>query len=150
MSEKPYIKNQKDQGGSKWLCAQDQEDFEQEKLIKEWLKHEGNDSEFGYQHINRKGNARNTLVRASISLDQKITEDGQGTFADLIAGCDGRDLVCRDDTDESPAEAIEVIYGYLSALGFNKGEIEWLTRTLKLSILENNSHFEKYRIDLEW
>ena len=93
----PYIRNPKDPGGSKYLCAQDEEDFEQEKQIEAWLAREGRSGELEFQHFNRKGNARNTLVRAQVRLDAQISEDETGTFADLIAGSDGRDLELRTD-----------------------------------------------------
>jgi hypothetical protein len=146
-----YIRNPKGTKGSKYgPCEQDEEDFGQEKLIQDWIKSQGNAVEFEFQHINRKGNARNTLVKAQVRLDQQISEDGSGTFADLIAGSDGRDLYCGGDVDESQPEPHEKIHGYLSALNFNQGEITWLIKTLKLSILENKLLLEKSVIDLEW
>jgi hypothetical protein len=147
--EKPYVRNPKDAGGSKWISAQDEEDCAQEKLIQEWLKREGIASEFGLKHINSKGTARNTLVRAQVRLDQKIKDDGSNTFADLIAGCDGRDLVCRGGVDESEIEPEEQIYGYLSALGFKQEERSWLLKMWKLLIQENKLRLEKSATDLE-
>ncbi len=117
-----YIKNPKDQGGSKFLSAQDQEDFEQEMHIKAWLEREGRAADFGYEHINRKGNARNTLVRAHVHLDAKVQEDGSGTFADLVAGSDGRDLECAggdrpaDELSDAPANLDELFCAYAAPI----------------------------------
>ncbi len=148
---KAYIKNQKDPGGSKFVCAEDHEDFEQEKLIQEWLKREGRSGQLEYHHINSKGNARNTLVKASISLDQKVGDEIDGArFGDLIAGSDGRDLECGSDPPETEREAEEVIHGYLFALGFNQGELEWLIKMLKLSMEQKQWLLEKSPTDSEW
>jgi hypothetical protein len=114
---------------------EDVEDFEQEKLIAEWLKREGMSGAVDLQHINRKGHARNTLIKASISLDQQVgDESGSATFADLIAGSDGRDLEVGGDDCDPELEAQEQVSRYLLILGFNQGELEWLTKMLKLSI----------------
>jgi hypothetical protein len=135
----------------KWdVNDQDQEDFDQEKQIREWLEREGNTGTVEFKHINSKGRARNTLLKGSISLDQEITDDGAGTFADIIAGSDGRDLECGPCIDEPEREPQEKIYGYLSALGFNQGDLEWLIKMLKLSNQENKRHSEKSPIDSEW
>jgi hypothetical protein len=147
---KAYIKNQKDPGGSKWICAQDEEDFEQEKLIKQWLEREGRVEQIDYRHINSKGHARNTLVKASISLDQKVSDEADGArFGDLIAGSDGRDLECGGELPEPEREAEEIIHGYLFALGFNQGEVECLVKILKSSIKVKQSLCEKSATDLE-
>jgi len=152
MSDKPYIRNPKGiTSGGKWdTNEEDKEDYEQERRIQEWLKQQGNSAEFGYEYINRKGNARNTLIKASVRLDQKIGEDGTGTFADLIVGSDGRDLVGGDEPLDPEVEAREIIHGYLFALGFQHEEILWLIKTLKLSVSESKSLFEKLAIDSEW
>ena len=135
----------------KWATnEQDDEDFEQERLIEQWLEREGKSGSIDLKHITSKGTVRNTLVKASISLDQEITQDGGGTFADLIAGLDGRDLEIGSLECDPEGDAREQIFWYLSALGFNQGEIEWLIKTLKLSIQENKSLFEKLAISSEW
>ena len=122
----------------KWLCDKDQEDFEQEKLIHEWIiSQQQSDIEFDFKHINSKGNARNTLVRASFSLDQKISEDTKGTFADLIAGCDGRDLFSGADIDCDAATLIRI---YLMELGINGGLQEWVIKTLLWSMNQKGWH----------
>lgn len=138
MSEK-YVRNQKDPGGSKYLCAQDEEDFEQEKAIKDWLEREGRADDFGYQHINRKGTARNTLVRAQVRLDAQIQTDETGTFADRIAGSDGRDLECAggagstDDADANtaPFYLAKQVDAFLDGIGADERTREWVKKSLK-------------------
>lgn len=118
----------------KWSTnEQDIEDYEQEKQIEEWLG-KRNSSKFEYQYINSKGNARNTLIKASFSLDQEIGKDGGGTFADIIIGSDGRDLECRREFDDSRRDLEEEISWYLLALGFKREELSCLKKILKLSI----------------
>lgn len=144
-----YKRNPKDLGGSKFISAQDQEDCAQEKIIQQWLKQQGNASEFDFKHINRKGTARNTLVKAEVRLDQKIKNDGDSTFADFIAGSDGRDLYSGGDIVFLQPEPVEKIHGYLFALGFNQGEIKWLIKMFKSSITEKQLRSEKFLIDSE-
>lgn len=149
-----YVRNPKGkQGGvGKWGAnEEDIRDFEQEKIIQDWLNSEGRTGEIEFQHITSKGNVRNTLLKASFSLDQEISsEDGGRTFADLIAGSDGRDLECGGVGDELERDPEEQISGYLSALGFNKGDIKWLIKIFKLSIKENMRLFPTSVTDLEW
>lgn len=148
---KGYIRNPKGIEGHAWgPSEQDQEDFEQEKRIEEWLKSEGSAVEFGYQYRNSKGNARNSGVRAQVRLDQKIGEDRSRTYADIIAGCDGRDLEGRGELVDLEAEARETIFWYLSSIGLDERTIQWAIKTLKLSVLENKTHLEKFLIDSEW
>jgi hypothetical protein len=144
-----YKRNPKDPGGSKWISGEDFEDCEQEKLIQAWLKEQGNVGAVELKHINRKGTARNTLVKAEVRLDQKVREDGESTFADFIAGCDGRDLYGGGGSDELEPEPQDKIHGYLFALGFNQGEIKWLIRIFKSSITERQLHSEKFLTDSE-
>jgi len=144
-----YIRNPKDLGGSKWISAQDEEDCAQEKLIQQWLKQQGAIEQFDFKHINRKGTARNTLVKAEVRLDQKIREDGDSTFADFIAGSDGRDLLGGGDIDEPQPEPIEKISGYLFALGFNQGDVKWLIKIFKSSVTKKQLHSEKFLNDSE-
>lgn len=134
---------------SKWsVNEEDEQDFEQEKIIQEWISQQSA-REFEFKYINRKGNARNTTFKG-ISLDQKIKEDGSGTFADIIAGCDGRDLECGREPDEVDVDPKDQIESYLLCLGFAKGEIECLIKLLKKLILENKSLLPKSAIDSEW
>lgn len=150
MERKPYVRDPNAAGGSKFVSAEDQEDFAQEQEIQQWLEREGLAGQFELKHITRKGTARNTLVRAEVRLDQEIADDGSGTFADLIAGSDGRDLYGGGDDIELTPEPIDKVRGYLQFLGFNKGDIEWVIKTLKLSVRENKWLLEKYPIDSEW
>lgn len=115
------------------ISEQDEEDYEQEKLIKEWA--DKNDIRgLEYEYINSKGGARNSLVRASFSLDQEIGEDGGGTFADIIAGCDGRDLECREEFDDTTRDLDQEISWYLFALGFNQEGVVWLKKIFQKSM----------------
>lgn len=154
MDDKPYIRDPKGKRGGqgKWGAGEeDLEDYEQERVIQEWLKREGRVGEIELKHITGKGNVRNTLLKASFSLDQRIsTEDGSRTFADLIAGSDGRDLECGGVVDEFERDPEEQISGYLFALGFNQGDVKWLIKIFKLSIKENMQLFPTSAIDSEW
>lgn len=132
-----------------YLCDQDIEDHEQEKLIQSWLNQKGN-PKFEYQHINSKGNPRNTLVRASFSLDQKIKENSTGTFSDLIAGCDGRDFECGRESFETSIDPRKIMRDYLLNMGFNEEEVLWLIKIMLLSIRQNKLPLEKYLIDSDW
>jgi hypothetical protein len=138
---------------SKWQTNdQDQEDFEQEKLIERWLERAGKSGSVELVHISSKGTARNTLIKASVSLDQRISETGEGTgtFADVIAGSDGRDLDFGESDHDPEVEAREQIFWNLSALGFEEGEVLCLVKILKLSIQETSSPSRTFRNDLEW
>lgn len=146
-----YVKNKKGIKKGKWAPAdEDIEDYEQEKLIKEWLKRQATVRQFDYQYINGKGNVRSSLVKASISLDQAVNEDTDTKFGDLIAGNIELYLGSGGDSRSDLPEAIEVIQGYLSALNFNKGEIEWVIKILRLSIQESKWLFEKSQTNSEW
>jgi hypothetical protein len=127
----------------KWIQEQDEEDFEQEKKIKEWLG--DSNEQFDFKHISSNGTARNTLVKASISLDQKIQEDSSGTFADIIMGSDGRTLYGGHDIDPN-----EIIDGYLYCLGFSEGDSEWIVKMLKLWGEKNSWLLEKSQKNSEW
>lgn len=133
---KQYIRNPKGKGGKWDTNDQDKEDHEQEQRIQEWLKREGKSFGAEFKHITRKGTARNTLIKGSISLDQKIAEDGErsGTYADIIAGCDGRDFESGDEFIDPTDKARKEIFWYLSALGFNKEEAMCLVKILKSSL----------------
>ena len=105
------------------INEEDTDDFEQERAIQAWIKSEG-PIEFDFKHITSKGTARNTLVKASFSLDQKMSDDtGSGTFADRIVGSDGRDLVIGDDFREEPDEVANF-----------KTDIEWLLACVKSEV----------------
>lgn len=146
--ENRYVSNEK-RGGKFELCDEDKEDFEQEKLIEEWLEREGRAGAIDFKHITRKGTARNTLDTRSIRLDQKTFDDGTGTLADVVAGSDGRDLECRLDGVEIEPSFEEKVSGSLSALGFNQGEIKWLIKMWKSSMEQNNLLSEKLATDSE-
>ncbi len=146
-NEKTYIRNPKG-------IAQfdDTEDFEQEMRIREWLKCEGMHDEFEFQHITRKGTARDTRIGAHggfVRLDQKIGDDESSTFADIIAGCDGRDLERGEQLDEPPIDPYDQISGYLLAIGVKQKEIPCLQKILKSSIRQSMWRSEKFQIDLE-
>lgn len=147
-----------------WLCAEDEEDYAQERLIKEWLEREGGARDFEYKHINRQGNARNTLVRAQVRLDQQINEDGSGTFADLIAGCDGRDLECgrsdheANDASTSAADRLENEFDlFFDAIGASEETKIWAKKSVKSaeslrqlrSLMNDEKPFEISPINLE-
>lgn len=132
-----YQRNPKGVRGGKYgPSEQDEEDCEQEKLIKEWLKQQGANEQFEFKHINSKGTARNTLVRAQVRLDQQVFDDSAGTFADRIAGCDGRDLECGPDAlsvePETPEERLNSsIDLFFEAIGLSEEIKQWATKLLK-------------------
>jgi hypothetical protein len=139
LSEKPYIRNPKGQLGL-LISEQDIDDYEQEKQIQEWLEREGKSGAIEFKHINRKGNARNTLVKAHVRLDQAVGDEGDGTrtFADIIAGSDGRDLECgvdSDGTSSGPETATERLNSeidfFTDAIGLGEGTKKWIRKTLQ-------------------
>lgn len=110
-----------------FLNNEDNEDYEQELAIKQWLEQNGNPG-FDFTSINRKGNARHIGDVGCFSLDQKISEEnGGGTYADLVAGSDGRDLECGEDLGEddngmSAECCLEIL---LKSIGANKEALRW-------------------------
>lgn len=137
-----------------FLCDQDREDFEQEKRINEWLNrdHPGRTDSVDCKHINRKGNARNTLVRANFSLDQQIVKHDarSGTYADLVAGSDGRDLENGDSDYHFEEYFNGLVDETLTALGLHAKEIEWLKNLWLHSEMLNELLSLTSMTDLEW
>lgn len=136
------------------LCDQDREDFEQEKRINEWLNRDysGRPELLESWHINRKGNARNTLIQARFSLDQNVRKDDArgGTFADLVAGYDGRDLENGDGDYHFREHFESTVTETLQALGLREREIEWLKNLWRHSETINVWHSQTSMTDLEW
>src|SRR5947208_2674604 len=132
-----------------FLATEDIEDFEQEKRIKEWLENQGIGPERDLQpYTTSKGTARNSRVRASLSLDQKIQDDSKGTFADIIGGSDGRDL-CNGRPIEPEIEAREIVRQYLDCLLKKRELVLWVEKTLKCWITQNERLYQTFLIDLE-
>lgn len=140
-ASEPYVRNPKDPGGHDRLCKQDIEDFEQEQLINDWLKREGAAGAVEFKYINRKGAARNTIDQRSVRLDWQVRDEkGSGTYADFIAGSDGRDLECRLDFErglESPEKSAadlldEKIEEFCEILNLT-GSAEWIKKSLRES-----------------
>ena len=138
-----YVRNPKGKLESRWGAGEeDQEDFEQEQLIKEWLEREGRAGDVEFQYISRKGTARNTIDKRSVRLDAQVSyEGGSRTYADLIAGSDGRDWECRLDlgeNDDEPATATDLlnreINNFCETLGLDGGIEKWIRESLKLSL----------------
>jgi hypothetical protein len=132
-----------------WINEEDEEDFEQEKKIRDWLNESGSKERFEFKSINREGNARHIGVAASFSLDQKVGEDTDTTFADVVAGSDGRDLFGGENAGPTEYLDWEQIQEYLEMLGMDEGLTRWVTKTLKWSVLNNKSLFRKLLTDLE-
>ncbi len=110
------------------VCDEDIEDFEQEKLIQEWLRSTGNAGRIELKHTTSKGTARNTLIKAAISLDEKMSDnDDSGTYADLIAGSDGRDLEYGepDDSFEREIEELQWTIQAIICLASTKSAQAW-------------------------
>jgi len=134
---KPYVRSQRGLKGGKYeTCEQDVEDFEQEKLIQEWLDQTGA-GEIEFKYISRKGTARNTLDKRSVRLDAQVSDEaGSRAFADIIAGSDGRDLECGGVVDESePKTAAEKldenIYFFFDAIGVSEETKVWAKKSIK-------------------
>jgi len=135
----------------KWdLCDQDKEDYEQELRIQQWLDQTGNQNRIDLKHINREGNARNTLVRASFSLDQEIKEDSTGTFADFIAGDPTGGSSLGGSLGHDSRDAAAALDAYLACLGFNEEDTEWLIEKLKSLEKMKLKPSLKFQSDLEW
>jgi hypothetical protein len=109
-----------------FVCDQDREDFEQEKRVNAWLAEAHPGRALEATHTTRHGTARNTLVRAAISLDQPVIEGETLSFADLIPGKDGRELEAGNPEFHFQEHFDGVVEQTLDALGFNEGEIGWL------------------------
>lgn len=165
---KTHIRNPKHLGGTPGkhgLCEQDIEDFEQEKLIQEWLKTTGEAAfgEFEFKHISSKGTARNTIDQRSIRLDAQMRDEkDSGTFADIVAGSDGRDLECRlDGPEPEPKTASEILEEnidlFFDAIGASEGTKKWAKKSIKSaeslrqlrSLMKEEKPFEISPINLE-
>lgn len=129
----------------RWTTDEDVEDYEQERAIREWLSRENKSDDFNFTAITRNNTVKRTNLRAAFSLDQKLSIDGEDTFYEVVAGDDGRELYQANEI--RPEEYIDA---YLSCMGFNEEDTEWLIATLKLSERASRSRFEKFLIDLEW
>jgi len=129
-----------------FLSKEDYDDFDQEKNIQIWLENnfQAGNGAFDFKYINRKGTARHSRVRASLSLDQKIREDSTGTFADIVGGCDGRDLYTGDSPD-----ANHILNEYIKALIPEEEITRWLLQILKYWIVKNEKLFLTSPIDSE-
>lgn len=163
--QRPYIRDPKGKAPKgKWETnEEDQEDFAQEQLIQEWLRKEGADVEFEFKHISRKGTARNTIDKRSIRLDAKVSdENGSRTYADIIAGSDGRDLECGLGIDQSesktPEEELEEAFDlFFDAIGVGEGTKQWAKKSIKSaeslrslrSLMKEEEQFEISLINLE-
>ena len=132
-----------------WISEEDEEDFEQEKKIRDWLNESGSKERFDFKSINREGNARHIGVNAAFSLDQKVGEDTDTTFADFVAGSDGRDLFSGGDAGPTEYLDWEQLQDYLAMLGMDERLMEWVTKTLRWSVLNNKKLFRKLLTDLE-
>jgi collagenase-like PrtC family protease len=131
-------------------AKEDVDDFEQEERIRQWLaSQKSGPSGFVFAYTSRKGNARHARVRASFSLDQKVFEDGKGTYQDIVAGSDGRDLLDREDI-ESAVEPKTLMLANLNALKIEGELAEWVVQTLKSWIQKNERLFQTLAIDSEW
>lgn len=165
MSNDPYLRNPKGTKGGKFENEQDLDDFAQEQLIKDWLEREGRVAEFEFKHISRHGTARNTLVKAEVRLDAQAFDDSARTFADLIAGCDGRDLLGGRDADEidpepkAPADLLdENIDLFFDAIGASEGTKAWAKKSIKSgeslrrlrSLMKDDKPFEISPINSAW
>lgn len=165
---KPYIRNQKGfiEGQGKWgICEQDKEDFDQEKIIQEWLKREGRTEQLEYKHISSKGTPRNTLDTRSIRLDQKVSDgESSRTYADIIAGSDGRNLECGLDCDtsdpgpETAADRLEIEFNlFFDAIRASERTKTWAKKLIKLapnlrnfrSLMSEDEQYETFLINLE-
>lgn len=105
---------------------EDNEDYEQELAIREWLRRNGS-PRFDFTSINSKGNSRHIGDMGSFSLDEKIAnDDGCGTYADIIAGSDGRDMesgeACNEDDNDSLGASLEML---LISIGVKGGVLKW-------------------------
>jgi len=124
------------------FSEEDEEDYEQEKRIKEWL--EKQNGQFEYQYINSKGNVRTSNFQGA-RLDKTVAEDTTTTFLDVITGCDGRDLEYRRSVN-----VYQEIDKWLFCLGFNEEMSEWIVKIMLKSLeLKSSSRLEKFLTSLE-
>lgn len=160
-----YIRNPKEPGGTRHLALEDEEDFAQESAIREWLEREGRVSEFEYSAFTRKGTARSLVDRKSVRLEQKVRDEpGSRTYADIIAGSDGRDLECRldpDEADDGPETAADRLEAeldlFFDAIGASEGMRAWGKKSVKSAesirslrqSMKDDERLEISMIDLE-
>lgn len=162
-----YLRNLKGiKGGKFGANGQDQEDFEQEKLIQKWLEREGKSGSIEFKHISRKGTARNTVDQRSVRLDAQVSDERDArTYADVIAGNDGRDLECGLDAvepDERPETAADRLDKnldlFFDAIGASEGTKAWAKKSIKSaeslrklrSLMKDEKPFEISPINLGW
>jgi hypothetical protein len=134
------------------FCDQDKEDAEQERKILEWAK--SADKQITLTHINQSGTISSSLCRGSFSLDEATsTEERSGTYADIIAGSDGRELY-DDDPDRGYEQILDraddLIRETLRALSFKEMEIEWLNKMWCSLVKSEDKLFQTLMIDSEW
>lgn len=133
----------------RYVSEQDVEDHEQEKLINDWLKKAGSTERVESAYTNSQGNLRGSFNKPHVSLDQKVFEEDGFTYADIIAGSDGRDLVDGEE-EFNPEDFYTVARETLTALGLKKGETQWLIRTWLQSETLNEMPSLISMIDSEW
>ena len=124
------------------LTEQDTEDHHQELLIKNWLSQHGA-AEFHFTNTTKGGRPKASFVKASISLDQKITKDSDTTFSEFIAFQPQEDRPSNE-------EIFQQMDSYLSCLGFNERDSTWLIKILKLSNQEKFNRSKKSVMNLPW
>lgn len=110
---------------------QDFEDFEQEKLINDWLKktHPGRKDLLESKFTTSTGKARGTLINSDLSLDAPISKDApDARFEEIVSGFDGRSLEDGNPEYHFEEHFNSTVNGSLQALGFNGGEIDWLLK----------------------
>lgn len=122
-----------------YITDQDKEDYEQEKLIQEWLGENGKQY-FKYANTTSTGNIKHSTGYYAISLDQPIRNSGgDSTYHEITTGS-----LFDNDSDESefePRDASQIIKSNLEYLLLNlkvKGNIKWIINQWILSRQSNN------------
>lgn len=122
---------------------QDHEDFEQELLIKQWLEKKRIEDQFDFKYISKNETPRTSNLKASLSLDQPITEGENGNFHDYFVGIDAREFY-----NEEP-EPGQIVREHLYTLLRNKELVLWVEKTLKRWITRSDQLYRILVTDLE-
>ena len=116
------------------LNKEDQEDYEQEMLIKNWLKESGQQDDFEFKSINRKGNIKHVGDVGSFSLDQRISsEDGYSLFSEIIEGDKDIDFLTEEE-EINELGVIGCLESLLMILKIKKETRIWAIKTYRSNL----------------
>lgn len=125
----------------KYRSIDDEEDFEQEKKIKEWA--DRNNINLDYKYTTKNNTAKNSF--RDQSLDKKFSNDNDGCLLDILVGQDGNDLY-----KEAETEFDEILDAHLYFLNIDEETAVWVIKILKSFQQKNKMLLERFLTDSEW